>query len=139
MSEKKTKIEGDMTTDVKRTFEKAASRLLGATTSRPISTDVLQHSLYKFVTIYDAANLAVTQQVLSTSLAMLARGGRMELDGRSRKAIPEDRAAFEKAIQHFTPHCKSVVLREADTFMGSALEYWQALFSDSMAKLEEVV
>jgi hypothetical protein len=68
----------------------------------------------------------------------MARGGRLELDGRSRIAIPANRAAFQKAIQHFVPTCKTVVLREADAFMGMEQDNWRALFSSTARKLEQV-
>jgi hypothetical protein len=100
--------------------------------------DVLEHSVYKFVSIYDAATLARTQQVLSRSMAMVIKGGHLELDGRSRFVIPRDRGAFQDAIDHFLPACKTMVLREADTFLGTARANWQQLLSGKLVKLEEL-
>ncbi len=139
-SEKKVKVEEsrDLTTQVINEVKKASSRLLGKKQGRDIPLDLLTYHIYKFVTIYDAARLASTQHVLKDSMVIFAKGGRLELNGRSREAIARDCQAFLTAIAPSLPSYKSMVLREADTYMGRLATTWRGLLSQRLAKLEEL-
>jgi hypothetical protein len=119
----------DLTTDAKQALQTALAR----TGRTELPKDVLTHGLYKFFTIYDAVHLATTQKVLKDSMLMLAKNGRLELDGRSRDALPRQWRDFVQALTRadFATQCKQLVLRMADKFVepeGKGNELWDELF-----------
>ncbi len=108
----------DLTSDAKATLQAALAR----TAHGVLPNDILTYGMYKFFTVYDAAQLATTQKVLKNSMVLLAKNGRLEMDGRSRDTVPHQWTEFVQSLTRdgFDKECKHLVLRVADKYIRTA-------------------